>query len=78
MSKFNFLFGLLGKAIKSKNVSDIPQLTNFLKSSEVFKSFAWRIHDLKNKTIDKLDEQAFKDDPQNNPKYNQQKNNKKR
>ncbi len=75
---FNILKGFLGKAAKIKSANDIPQLTHFLKTSEVFKSVAWKIHDLKSKVVDKLDEAAFKDDPHNSPKYQEPKNNKKK
>lgn len=78
MNMFNILKGFLGKAARIKNANDIPELTNFLKTSEVFKSAAWKIHDFKSKVIDKMDDVAFKNDPHNSPKYQDPKNNKKK
>lgn len=79
MSKFNFLFTLFKQATNAAKAGDVPELTNFLKSSQVFKTVAWKIHDLKNNTISKMDDIAFKDDPHNKPKnYNDHNHNHKR
>ena len=68
MSKWNFLFGFLKKATGAANANDIPELTKFLKESQVFKSIAWKIHHMKNDAISKMDDVAFQDDPHNKPK----------
>lgn len=67
MNRFNFFASLFKQASKAANANDIPQLTNFLKSSEVFRSIAWKIHNLKNNAVSKMDDVAFKEDPHNKP-----------
>lgn len=65
---FNFLTSLFKQANRVKNVNDVPELTNFLKNNEIFKAAAWKIHDIKNKAVQKMDDVAFQDDPKNKPK----------
>lgn len=68
-NKFNFLLKLF-KLGKGMNSGDIPQLTNFLKTSQAFKNLAWGIHDFKKNILSKMDNVAFRDDPHNKPKDN--------
>lgn len=60
MSKFNFLFSLYKQVTNATKAGDIPQLTKFLKESEVFKNVAWKIHDMKKNAVSKMDDIAFK------------------
>jgi hypothetical protein len=44
MSRFNFFASLLKNANNAAKAGDIPELTKFLKDSNVFRSMAWKIH----------------------------------
>lgn len=67
MSKYNFFASLLKNVNKAANAGDIPELTKFLKDSNVFRSMAWKIHEMKSNAVQKMDDIAFKDDPHNKP-----------
>ena len=55
---------------------DIPELTNFLKSNQTFKDACWKVHEMKNTLIRKLDEEVGHVEPGN--KKNQRLNGKKK
>lgn len=56
--RFNFnIFSIMMK--EAKSVKETPELTNFLSQSKSFQNAALKIHNLKLKFLQKMDEAAF-------------------
>ena len=50
---------------ESKNVKEIPEVTNFLENNSKFRKFSNKVHFLKSKFWQKLDEEAFPENYKN-------------
>ena len=58
-----FRTGMKGfEHLKSADKGDMPELTNFLKQSQGFKSLSWKIFHFKNDVVKKLDQMFVEND----------------
>lgn len=58
----NTIFRMLMKGYNQMSKGDLPELTNFLKTNQGFKSLSWKIFHFKNDFLKKLDEHILEDE----------------
>ena len=59
MNYLKHFMGMVKGAKQFKQMKDIPEVTEFLKNNKNFQDASWKIHNMKSKFIEKLDEEAF-------------------
>ena len=59
MRYIKYLLGWMKGAKQFKEMKDIPELTEYLKNNKDFKDASWKVHKMKSRFMEKLDEQAF-------------------